>query len=232
MRYERSVHAAVNCVGKYDKLTVQLERLRSSPSGTDSELLGDALGDGLGDTRGVPPAAEDVGPPSDANCRSDGPGGAYGDPGVRLPLGLGARLCLGLRDEHPGPVQLGTAMDCLLEAATPVTAMLALLRLGWETRRLPLRCSMVPLRTSMDIVLTAVRLRQKKRLPLGVLRVVIGPGARSVAGGTRFGVFCTRCTFLGVVSFLHEGLRSLRLSNILNLCSSAFSQSLTRTASL
>lgn len=141
---------------------MQLERLRSSPSGTDSELRGDTLGEGLGETLGDdPPVVATVtqrAEPSADSCRSEGP--AMGDTGVRLPRGEAgaARLLRGLSDEELPPAapgdQAGTAMDWRREegvAGTPVTAMLARRRLGCEERRLPFRCSMVPLRTNIDM---------------------------------------------------------------------------------
>lgn len=183
---------------------VQLDRLRSSLSGTDSELRGEALGDGLGDTLGDRAPAAAVGttvtqrvaaeePPSADSCMSE-EGPATGDTGVRLARwrdgGGAARLCRGLSDDDealPATAgdQAGTAMDWRRDevdaeyAPAPVTAMLARRRLGCDERRLPLRCSMVPLRTNIDMafearprlafipftLVFAVRLRSSARAP-------------------------------------------------------------------
>lgn len=115
-------------------LTVQLERRRSSPATTERELLGDARGEDLGDDLGEPavPATTThrAAVPRADSCKSDGPSGTSGDAGVKLPLGLGARLCLGLEAELPAVPRFGTAIDCLLDEGMPVTAMLARRRLG------------------------------------------------------------------------------------------------------
>lgn len=158
---------------------MQLDRLRSSLSGTDSELRGDARGDGLGDTLGDLAPAAAVGttvtqrvaaeePLSADSCMSE-EGPATGDTGVRLARWRGgrgaARLCRGLSDDDealPATAgdQAGTAMDWRrdegdAEYAAAVTAMLARRRLGCDERRLPLRCSMVPLRTNIDMAFEA-----------------------------------------------------------------------------